>query len=545
MKTPEYSLTDYVKWTSSSGFDVLPFSERDALVLSDVIYFDIFNEQNTGRTLHEIIETSDIENPAIVMRLGNGLPEHVPFIKAVSASRRFGGFTVAARAESYDDEHAIQFCAAALRLPGFVNFIVFRGTDDSIAGWKEDFMISFTRTRAQELALEFAENNLSSTEVNYISGHSKGANLALYAAALLPDALRPSVRRTFVLDGPGFCSDVLDLGLIDKASPGITRIIPEYSIIGKLFEPVIPDTRIVASSESGLMQHEILSWGVTPEGLDTVPENDPASVDLSLVIKEWIEDVPTADREKFINELFSALGSGGARTMTDVSARGIDGFDEIIFKMIGASDESKKTAAALPEKLLFGDLIKKIKESGFAAAFRGNGFLTALILIASGIIIAFTSKIILEAIAVVLFAGFSAIQIALTVKRLKAAGWKFDQVKDRIYINIILIVIVVCLIFKEKALFLTGSGIFSALGLVLGFQSLMKAGDRKRKLSRRILSGFEAAAAAVYGVAFLVIPQNTVFAFALSAGIFTAADGIVRLILILCDRRRKSRESGQ
>ncbi|MBO7376745.1 MAG: DUF2974 domain-containing protein [Clostridia bacterium] len=539
MKKPEYSLTDYVKWTSGAGFDRLPFSERDALVLSDVIYFNIFREGSEGKTLRELIGSANVEDPSIVMRLGYGLPEHVPFIKAVAASRRFGGFTVAAREESFDTEKSVQFCAAALRLPGYVNFIAFRGTDDSIAGWKEDFMISFTKTEAQRMALDFAAANLSDTESNYISGHSKGGNLALYAAALLPPEKKAKVKRTFVLDGPGFCSDVLDLSLIEKAAPGITRIIPEYSIIGKLFEPNIPDTRIVASSETGLMQHELLSWGVTPEGLDEVRANDPGSADVSGVIKSWIEDVPTADRKKFIEEFFGALESGGSKTMSEVSARGIDGFDEILFKMIGSSEEAKKTAAGLPGKLLFGDLFKMIREKGILTALRENELLISLLLIAGGILTACISRIILEALAVALFAGFSALQIFLTLKRLRACGWKFDQVRDRIYINIIMLVIVVCLIFKEGALFLTGSGIFSALALVLGFQSLMKVSDKEKPLSHRILSGFETAAAAIYGIAFLVIPQNTVFAFALSAGILLAVDGIVRLITVLVSGRKR------
>ena len=104
-----------------------------------------------------------------------------------------------------------------------------------------------------------------------------------------------------------------------------------------------------------------------------------------------------------------------------------------------------------------------------------------------------------------------------------------------------MLVIVVCLIFKEGALFLTGSGIFSALALVLGFQSLMKVSDKEKPLSHRILSGFETAAAAIYGIAFLVIPQNTVFAFALSAGILLAVDGIVRLITVLVSKRKNIR----
>lgn len=533
MKTPDYSLTDYVKWTSSTGFDVLSFSERDALVLSDVIYFNLFGEGSEGKTLKELIEGADVTDPAIVMRLGNGIPEHVPFIKAVASSGRFGGFKVAAREESLDSERSVQFCAASLRLPGMINFIVFRGTDDSIAGWKEDFMISFTKTEAQRLALDFASRNLSDTEDNYISGHSKGANLALYAAALLPDSLRHMLKRTFVLDGPGFCSDVLDISLIAKAAPGITRIIPEYSLIGKLFEPDIPDTRVVASSENGLMQHELLSWGVRPDGLDLVPANSPASEDLSLIIKEWIEDVPTADREKFIDDLFGALESGGSKTMSDVSARGVDGFDDILQKLAGSSEASKKTAARLSGAFLFGDFVKTLRKSGIIEAIRGSRLITSLLMIGIGVVMVCTSKVIIEAISVILMAGFALIQIILTIRRLKAAGWKLDQVRERIYINIILVVMLVCMIFKQGALFLTGSGVFSVIGLIMAFQSLREAGDKKRKPAMRVLSYIEAAASAFYGVAFLIVPQNKVFWFALSAGILLIVDGALRLAAIL------------
>ena len=49
------------------------------------------------------------------------------------------------------------FSAIKISLDNDTNFISFRGTDDSLVGWKEDFEISFRTTGAQKICSEVSD----------------------------------------------------------------------------------------------------------------------------------------------------------------------------------------------------------------------------------------------------------------------------------------------------------------------------------------------------------------------------------------------------
>ena len=374
MAKPEYNLVDYVRWMGDFSFEERPFCDTDALVLCDTVYFDLFSGQDArGRSFCELICRAPADDSGIVKCLGGGAEKHAAFIRAVENSRRFGPVVLKDYSETLDHEKSIQFAAADFAYKDLWNFIAFRGTDDTIAGWKEDFMIAFTKTPAQEKALDFAERHIDQNTKNFIGGHSKGGNLALYAASMLPESLQKYADRVYDLDGPGFCGEVFDLTALDSIREKTAFIIPEFSVIGKLFEPDLPDTRIVASDASAMMQHELLSWGVRSDGLDTVPENDPRAGNINRIIDEWLENISQDDRKTFVNELFDALEADGAKTMTELISKGLDGFEKILFRAAGTSRVTKKAAAALPEQALFGNSFREIKQTGFWKTLVKNG----------------------------------------------------------------------------------------------------------------------------------------------------------------------------
>lgn len=214
------------------SFEKRPFCETDALVLCDVVYFDVFSGQDApGKTFFELINSAPVEDSEIVKCLGGGVAKHIAFIRAIEGSRRFGQIILKSYSETLNHKKSIQFAAADFTYKDQWNFIAFRGTDDTIAGWKEDFMIAFTRTPAQEKALDFAKSHISKNIRNYIGGHSKGGNLALYAASMLPENLQEYVDRVYDLDGLGFCGEVFDLAALNRIREKTTFIIPEFSVI--------------------------------------------------------------------------------------------------------------------------------------------------------------------------------------------------------------------------------------------------------------------------------------------------------------------------
>ena len=136
-------------------------------------------------------------------------------------------------------------------------------------------MISFRRTEAQEMALRYARAHLAPGRRWMLGGHSKGGNLALYAACLLEEELWQRVDHVYLLDGPGLCPEVMDVNCTERIEGKTTRIIPAFCVIGKLFEPNITDTRIVRSSALGPMQHNLGPWrwrtAMTPAACASTP----------------------------------------------------------------------------------------------------------------------------------------------------------------------------------------------------------------------------------------------------------------------------------
>ena len=534
MAKPQYTLVDYVRWMGQLTFEEMPFCETDALVLCEVIYFDVFSTEDVqGKTLSELIRRAPVEDSNVVKCLGGGIQRHMDFIRAVENSRRFGMVTLQKYEETLDHIKSIQFAAAVFGYKDNWNFISYRGTDDTIAGWKEDFMIAFTRTPAQEMALDFAEKNIDEHLLNYVGGHSKGGNLAVYAAAMLPKKTQKSVTHIYDLDGPGFCGEVFDKSLLNHISFKTTMIIPKFSVIGKLFELEFPDTKIVTSNETAVMQHELLSWGVTQNGLDTVSENDPHAENINRIIDDWIENISQQDRKIFVNELFDVLASDGAKTMTDIMKKGSDGFEKILFQAVRSSRSTKKAAAALPEQALFGGTFRNLKQTKIWKTFAKYGLAQSIGMAATGVLFIYANENILNVASMIFITTLTLIQIGLTFKRLRESHWKIQSIRERLYLCIILSVLSISLLFKNEAMFIMGSMIFSISAFITAVYSGMKTADKKNPIFRRILSGIETVLCIIYGFSFLFIPQETVFAYSLSIGSLLIIDAAIRLLFAI------------
>lgn len=212
-------------------------------------------------------------------------------------------------------------------------------------------MISFTETMAQKLAAVYAEQILAGGGRYWIGGHSKGANLALYAACRLSPEAWERVDRVFLLDGPGLCPEVMDVSVTERVNEKATRIVPEFSVVGKLFEPKITDTRIVKSSASGVAQHSLATWQVEYGALALAEENDRRSVSLMETLNRWIAGLDETERRAITDDLFDTLAAGGAIELSDIADGGPGSFEAVLVKMFHASEVTRKIVRELPAQL--------------------------------------------------------------------------------------------------------------------------------------------------------------------------------------------------
>lgn len=365
------TLLDYIKWMGDISFSAYPLNEEDALVFSMLSYYDfgdLFDGSDGRRVcLRDSLRLIE-EDKLRVMLVGRdrGFSE---ILAAAASSRRFGELRMSDYVDQRRQEPPLQFAAVTFHGDDF-SFLAFRGTDGSIAGWKEDFMISFTVTEAQKLAEDYARRLISEPRGYYIGGHSKGGNLALCAACGLSDIAWEKVQRVFLLDGPGLCPEVMDTGSIRRIDTRTTRIIPTFSVVGKLFEPQITDSRIVHSTAAGLVQHSVDTWGIDHGKLALAAEASPRSRWINDTLSRWIEGISQEDRAVFVQELFDALSAEGAVTLEDIQARGISGFEAILVKLASASAVTRKTIYDLPKRAILGEHYDEIAQKGLTAWLR-------------------------------------------------------------------------------------------------------------------------------------------------------------------------------
>ena len=301
-------------------FDERGLSDVDSLVLSCLSYFRYQGDavrSPEGAPLRDLFRAEWLE----AMTHGLWDPEGLARLLAlVAASPRFRDLRVSDYVDDFDEAVEKQFSACVLRLPGGGAYLSFRGTDNTLVGWKEDFNMAFeTGVPSQYAAMAYLGRVASSIEGPlYLGGHSKGGNLAVCAAARCPAAIAARVVRVFSHDGPGFTEEALADELWKERSGLVSKTVPRSSVIGMLFERQ-EDYAVVDSSTAGLTQHDPFSWVV--EGEDFVRQEGlgrgASFVDKGL--NEWIASMTRAEREGFVETLFSVLNAAGEDTFSDLS----------------------------------------------------------------------------------------------------------------------------------------------------------------------------------------------------------------------------------
>ena len=356
------NLKDYIGWMGDIPISATGLRDADALILCELSYFDfspLFDAPDAAPYLRDYRAVLQA-GTARVQITGSG-ESHTEIMQLAAASRRFGALRLRDYVDVLSQEPPVQFSCLCFEDDDF-SFLAYRGTDNSLAGWKEDFMFSFTRTPAQELALAYAAEHIRPGRRWYLGGHSKGGNLALYTACLLEPEQWDSVARVYLLDGPGLCPEVMEAARIEAIDAKTRRIIPRFSVVGKLLEPKITDTRIVRSSGFGVGQHSMTTWGVDHGALALAKDPDPMSVWVNEKIRGWSDEISPENRALCVEELFSALQAGGARTVGEIKLFGPDGVEAILKRLRESSDVTKHTLTELPKyavKTSFQNLIQK------------------------------------------------------------------------------------------------------------------------------------------------------------------------------------------
>ena len=352
------TVMDYLRWRGDLPFCRDGFNEVDNLVLCIISYINFRRFDD--------LKTTDpakaVALPEVAARLteedeqrGLSELEYIPLMRLAAETERFRDVRMFGFTHEWDEAKEMQFDAVSYLLPDDTLFVAFMGTDTSLVGWKEDFNMSFlSAVPAQERAAAYTVEMATACRSRKlrIGGHSKGGNLAAWAAIHIPAGLQKRrLLAAYNNDGPGFSHDMVDSEAYRRVADKLHTYVPESSIVGVLLEHA-EDYAVIDSSNRSIMQHEPLSWNVLGSRFIHLGERSQMGKLSDDVLRQWIGSMTPQEREQFSDALFDVLSlSGKARTLDDLRAGGLAGGAALLKQYNGANEEDKKIISEIFRRL--------------------------------------------------------------------------------------------------------------------------------------------------------------------------------------------------
>lgn len=320
-------IDEYIKWRGDLTFSQSSFNEVDNLVLAQLAYVDLKNiipSAGSGGNItlrQAALDFFDLYDENELRNVKSFIRDTPFFMRQVAESERFGGMLLSDYVDIVDANEEKQFAAFGAELSDGTHYIVFRGTDDTIVGWKEDFNMSFIMPVPSQLEAVRYVNETAKHKRGKIrlGGHSKGGNLAIYASVKANASVRKKIIAVYNNDGPGFDKVMVESEEYQQMLPLVKTIVPEHSVVGMLLWHE-EEYLIVKSSQSGIMQHDAMSWQVEGKCFVSTPKVSENSRQLNEAMSTWIERLSKEERQRFVDTLFELITASGAKTLSDINA---------------------------------------------------------------------------------------------------------------------------------------------------------------------------------------------------------------------------------
>ena len=324
-------MLDYLKWRGDIPFSVAPMNEADCYLMCKIGGLDftgIIERHSDPVPFREAMDKflqKHGENKALLAYLSG--PSYFPAMEQAAASVRFGDLGLSEYINIVDPRRTEQFSALTVTLPNGIHFITFRGTDDNILAWKENFYLScLDYVSAQRDALAYLRYQASLFDGPImVGGHSKGGNLAIYASCTVELPVKERIEAIYAFDSPGFHKVYYNTPGYKYMSDRIHKFIPRNSLVGTLLDNPGKGLTIVNSEDFGVAGHSGLEWETGPNGYVTCKGLSKSSRVFDMSIDKVLEKMDTESRREFIDNLFDILASTGATTVTQLAEKGKSG----------------------------------------------------------------------------------------------------------------------------------------------------------------------------------------------------------------------------
>lgn len=339
------NMIDYLAWRGDLSFKQDPFNSVDALLLANLSYVnfaDIVPSVGEGKiTLKDASDKFFELHPAEELAADKSFTKFAPnLLKALAGTERFRDALLLNYVTDTDSARTIQFAVVEIITSDGVSFISYRGTDDTVVAWKEDCYLSFMTVPAETESAIYLQHVMEDrTNKIRLGGHSKGGHLAIYAAMHVDNELVNRIETIYNFDGPGFNHEVLEYESFKKIQKRIKKYIPQTSLIGRiLFNTTVPV--VVKSNETGVMQHDPLSWELEGKEFTTLEETDAISNLFNDTLDGWLDEMDFEARKVFVDDLFSVFEASGCENVSLMGTIGVKGTKAMLEQMRKISKES-------------------------------------------------------------------------------------------------------------------------------------------------------------------------------------------------------------
>lgn len=344
---------DYLTWRNDLTFSAVPCCAVDSLIFSCLSYLrlqPIFEQQNRLSIEKASAVFKEINADDIRFRVEKDLQ----LLHKMAEGTRFSDVTLCGYVDHLDPSLEKQFSALTCLIDDNYMLITYRGTDNTLVGWKEDFNMTFMETiPSQDEAVQYIETMAASYPHRriLICGHSKGGNLAVYAGAFCSPLIQERIQKIYNHDGPGFSAGILQTQGYRTIAQRIETFVPQSSVVGMLMEHDEHYT-VISSTQISLWQHDPYSWEILGPDFVRMKNVDKQSILLDSTIKHWIGELDRAQREAFIDAVFQILSNTNAASFKEMNENRMRS-TALILKALNSTDKhTRKMLSEITLKLM-------------------------------------------------------------------------------------------------------------------------------------------------------------------------------------------------
>ncbi|MEI4392772.1 DUF2974 domain-containing protein [Streptococcus anginosus] len=287
-----------------------PFTELDILLLTEITYLNYDTIVTDGLDLQKASRLTDVPQDMSQENSMMNTKHRLALLEQAAKVKRYKNIKLLGYVNDIDLDVQKQFAAMTYKISLNTYVITFRGTDDSIIGWKEDFHMTYMEhVPAQRTAVHYVQKVMQAfPKATFIlAGHSKGGNLATYASSQVEPALQDRIKQIYSFDAPGLNHTIIETEGYQRIASKIKRYIPQGSIVGMMLETPKQAHIVKSVAIGGIAQHDTFSWQIENKHFVLLNTLNPDSIQTDKTLKEWVDAVPDDDLKDFFDVFFGLI----------------------------------------------------------------------------------------------------------------------------------------------------------------------------------------------------------------------------------------------